>query len=74
MVETEFSLVRFAGDAEAAAAVYQGVDALTADDIAQCIAFAVTRPSHVNIDEMVIKPRDQANVRMVHRATNKESA
>jgi NADP-dependent 3-hydroxy acid dehydrogenase YdfG len=67
MVETEFSLVRFDGDAERAADVYRGVDPLTADDIAQCIAFVATRPAHVDIDEMVVRPRDQARVHMVHR-------
>jgi len=62
MVATdEFSLVRMRGDAEAAARVYAGVDApLTAEDIADCITFAVTRPAHVNIDLMVIKPLAQA--------------
>lgn len=67
MVETEFSVVRFHGDTEKAAAVYAGVDALTADDIADCIAFAVTRPSHVNIDSMVVMPRDQASAANVYR-------
>jgi hypothetical protein len=60
MVETEFSLVRFGGDEERAAKTYQGLTPLTADDIADCIAFAVTRPSHVDIDVIVVKPRDQA--------------
>jgi NADP-dependent 3-hydroxy acid dehydrogenase YdfG len=67
MVETEFSLVRFDGDADRAAEVYQGVDALTADDVADCIVWAATRPSHVNIDQIVVKPRDQASARRVHR-------
>lgn len=67
MVETEFSLVRFGGDAERAAAVYEGVTPLTADDVAECIVFAVTRPSHVNIDQMVVLARDQAGARQVHR-------
>lgn len=67
MVETEFSLVRFGGDAARAGAVYEGVDALSAQDIAECIAFVATRPSHVDIDEMVVRPRDQARVHMVHR-------
>jgi hypothetical protein len=67
MVETEFSLVRFDGDAERAAAVYSGVEPLTASDIAQCIAFIATRPPHVDIDQLVIRPRDQARVGMVHR-------
>lgn len=59
MVETEFSLVRFDGDKKKADAVYEGVDALTAEDIADCIAWAVTRPSHVNVDEMMVTPRQQ---------------
>jgi hypothetical protein len=67
MVETEFSLVRFRGDVDRAAAVYAGVDALCADDIAACIAFVATRPSHVDIDEMIVRPRDQARTHMVHR-------
>jgi NADP-dependent 3-hydroxy acid dehydrogenase YdfG len=62
MVHTpEFSLVRLRGDQAAADKVYAGVDApLTADDIADCIAFAVTRPSHVNVDLMIVKPLAQA--------------
>ena len=67
MVETEFSLVRFGGDAQRAEAVYAGVEPLSADDIAECIAFIATRPSHVDIDEMVVRPRDQARVHMVNR-------
>ena len=55
IVETDFSLHRFKGDAEKAAAVYKGLDALTAEDIAEIILFAVTRPLHVNIDEVVVK-------------------
>jgi NADP-dependent 3-hydroxy acid dehydrogenase YdfG len=65
--ETEFSLVRFEGDAERAAKVYEGLTPLTADDVAECVTFAVTRPSHVNIDQIVLMPRDQANARMFHR-------
>jgi NADP-dependent 3-hydroxy acid dehydrogenase YdfG len=67
MVETEFSLVRFEGDADRAAKVYEGVTPLTADDVAECIAFAATRPSHVNIDTLVVLARDQAGARNVHR-------
>ncbi len=67
MVETEFSLVRFGGEAERAAKVYEGVTPLTADDVAECITWAVTRPSHVDIDQIVVRPRDQASATMVHR-------
>jgi NADP-dependent 3-hydroxy acid dehydrogenase YdfG len=67
MVDTEFSLVRFRGDQDRAAAVYEGVDALTAGDIAECVAFAATRPAHVNIDSMLVMPRDQATATLVHR-------
>lgn len=69
MVRTdEFSLVRFGGDADAAAAVYDGVpDPLVADDVADAIAWVATRPAHVNIDELVIKPRAQAAQHKVHR-------
>ncbi|WP_132992304.1 SDR family oxidoreductase [Gordonia zhaorongruii] len=63
MVETEFSLVRFGGDAEKADAVYQGLDPLQASDIAEVIAFAASRPPHVNLDQIVLKPRDQADAR-----------
>jgi len=72
MVETEFSLVRFDGDAERAAQVYAGVTPLTADDVAACIAFAATRPSHVNIDTLVVLARDQAGARQVHRRPTDE--
>lgn len=67
LVETEFSRVRFAGDEERAKAVYKGMEPLTAEDIADCIAWIATRPSRVNIDEIVIRPRDQATATMVHR-------
>jgi len=67
LVETEFSLVRFEGDEEKAKAVYRGLTPLVAEDVAACIAFAVTRPAHVNIDEIVVKPRDQANATAIHR-------
>jgi NADP-dependent 3-hydroxy acid dehydrogenase YdfG len=67
LVETEFSLVRFGGDRTKADAVYQGVTPLTGEDVADAIAYVVTRPSHVDIDYLAIKPRDQATARDVHR-------
>jgi len=67
LVETEFSKVRFHGDEERARGVYRGLTPLTADDVADCIAWAATRPSHVNIDEIVVRPRDQATATAVHR-------
>ncbi|BDT93918.1 SDR family NAD(P)-dependent oxidoreductase [Nocardia sputorum] len=60
-VETEFSLVRFGGDADRAAKVYEGIDPLVAQDIAEVIGFVASRPAHVNLDQIVIKPRDQAD-------------
>ncbi|MCC5952607.1 MAG: SDR family NAD(P)-dependent oxidoreductase [Acidimicrobiia bacterium] len=67
MVATEFSDVRFGGDHEKAEAVYAGMTPLTAADVADCIRFAVTRPSHVNIDTMIVTARDQLGTRAVHR-------
>ncbi|AWW38266.1 oxidoreductase [Streptomyces sp. AS58] len=69
MVRTEeFALTRFGGDEERAAKVYQGVaEPLTADDVADTIAWAVTRPAHVNIDLLVVRPRAQASNTKVHR-------
>ncbi|MCS7007839.1 MAG: SDR family NAD(P)-dependent oxidoreductase [Thermoleophilia bacterium] len=61
LVETEFSLVRFKGDEERAKAVYRGVDPLTADDIADCVLFAVTRPPYMNVDEIVVKALQQSS-------------
>jgi 3-hydroxy acid dehydrogenase/malonic semialdehyde reductase len=61
LVETDFSLVRFRGDAATAASVYEGVDAMTPDDIAECILFALTRPPHVNVDELVVKALAQSS-------------
>ncbi len=61
LVETDFSLVRFRGDAESAAKVYEDVDPLTPDDIADCVVFAVTRPPHVNVDELVVKAQAQSS-------------
>jgi serine 3-dehydrogenase len=67
LVETEFSLVRFRGDSQRAAKVYADTRPLTADDIAECVVFAVTRPPHVNIDSMLVMPTDQAGPQLVHR-------
>lgn len=69
MVETEFSNVRFHGDAERANKVYQGVKPLTADDVADVIFFCVTRSPHVNINEVVLMPVDQASATLVNRRT-----
>ena len=68
-VETEFSLVRFAGDEDRAAKVYEGITPLVADDVAEVVAFAMSRPSHVNLDTIVLKPRDQATGMRFHRET-----
>jgi NADP-dependent 3-hydroxy acid dehydrogenase YdfG len=70
MVETEFSEVRFGGDAKRAADVYAGVQPLTADDIADCIVWAVTRPPHVDIDLLVVRPVAQAAAYLVARSTD----
>jgi 3-hydroxy acid dehydrogenase/malonic semialdehyde reductase len=67
LVETEFSRVRFRGDADRASAVYQGVDPLTAEDMAECIVFALSRPQHVNIDELVVKATAQSSGGRIHR-------
>ncbi|MGV0905840.1 SDR family NAD(P)-dependent oxidoreductase [Mycobacterium novum] len=61
MVDTEFSLVRFDGDRERADAVYAGLTPLTAADIADVIGFVASRPPHVDLDQIVIRPRDQAS-------------
>jgi NADP-dependent 3-hydroxy acid dehydrogenase YdfG len=67
LVETEFSLVRFEGDAERAGEIYKGTTPLTAEDVADSVAYVVTRPPHVDIDYVSIKPTDQATARDVHR-------
>ncbi len=67
LVETEFSLVRFAGDRERATKVYDGMQPLTADDVAECIRWVSSLPPHVDIDEIVVRPRDQATATEVHR-------
>lgn len=66
-VETEFSEVRFKGDAQKASNVYKGFDALQAKDIADIIHFVVTRPYHVNIEDLVVYPTAQASATIVHR-------
>ncbi len=67
LVETEFSLVRFGGDEERAANVYAGMKPLTAEDVADVIAFAVTRPPHVDLDYIGVMPTAQAAATVVHR-------
>ncbi|HLB23011.1 MAG TPA: SDR family NAD(P)-dependent oxidoreductase [Dehalococcoidia bacterium] len=67
LVETEFSVVRFDGDRDRAAKVYEGMTPLTAGDIADCVAWAVTRPRHVNVDELVVRPLAQARATIVAR-------
>ncbi|MCD6338873.1 MAG: SDR family NAD(P)-dependent oxidoreductase [Verrucomicrobia bacterium] len=70
MAETEFSLVRFKGDAERAAKVYEGLEPLRAEDVAEAIVWTASRPPHVCVDEMVIKCTDQAEVYKVHRRSS----
>jgi NADP-dependent 3-hydroxy acid dehydrogenase YdfG len=60
LVQTNFSRVRFRGDEEKASAVYQGLEPVRPEDVAGCILFALTRPQHVNVDEIVLKARDQS--------------
>jgi NADP-dependent 3-hydroxy acid dehydrogenase YdfG len=67
LVETEFSVVRFRGDADKAKSVYEGTRPLTAEDVADCILFAVTRPVHVVVDELVLMSIDQSSGARVHR-------
>lgn len=67
MVETEFSLVRFGGDERAADHVYRGMEPLRAEDVAECIRWALSQPAHVNVDEILVRPRDQARATEVHR-------
>lgn len=67
MVETEFSVVRFGGDADKAAKVYEGLDPLTADDIAETVVWIADRPRHVQVAEVVIFPTDQASATRVNR-------
>jgi 3-hydroxy acid dehydrogenase/malonic semialdehyde reductase len=67
LVETEFSIVRFHGDESRAKSVYQGMESLTAKDIADCIVFAATRPKHVNVADMLVLPTDQGSAMQVNR-------
>jgi len=69
LAETEFSLVRFKGDRERAGGPYKGIQPLSGADVADCIVWAVTRPPHVNIDELVVRPIAQATARDVARST-----
>ena len=69
MAETEFSVVRFHGDEAKAKKVYEGVEPLTADDVAEALLWVADRPPHVCIDEMVIKCTDQAAIHKLHRRT-----
>ena len=70
LAETEFSLVRFKGDAARASKVYEGTQPLTAEDIAEILVWVACRPPHVNIDEMLIKATDQAAMHKVYRRTS----
>ena len=67
LAETEFALVRFKGDARKAKELYEGANPLVAEDIAEILVWVASRPPHVNIDEMLIKPVDQADMEKVFR-------
>jgi 3-hydroxy acid dehydrogenase / malonic semialdehyde reductase len=69
LVESNFSRVRFRGDEEKAAAVYANVEPLAPDDVAECVLFVLTRPPHVNIDEIVVKALAQSSAVRIHRNT-----
>lgn len=73
LAETEFSVVRFKGDVDRAKKVYKGTIPLTAEDIAETIVWVASRPAHVNIDELIIKPTDQAAIHKVYRRTTRSS-
>jgi NADP-dependent 3-hydroxy acid dehydrogenase YdfG len=67
MVKTDFSLVRFKGDAKQAEKVYEGINPLTAEDIAEILVWVASRPPHMNIDELLVKPVDQAAMHKIYR-------
>jgi 3-hydroxy acid dehydrogenase/malonic semialdehyde reductase len=69
LVETDFSLVRFRGDAEKAKSVYAGVEAVRPEEVAECVIFALTRPPHVNVDEIVVKALAQSSGARILRST-----
>ena len=71
LAETEFSVVRFKGDAEKARDVYQGMNPLVAEDIAEILVWIASRPPHVNIDELLVKPTDQAEIGKIFRRKGK---
>jgi 3-hydroxy acid dehydrogenase/malonic semialdehyde reductase len=71
LAETEFSLVRFKGDAARAGKTYEGTQPLTAEDIAEILVWVASRPPHVNIDDMLIKPVDQAAMHKIYRRTKR---
>ena len=71
MVKTDFSLRRFDGDAARAGAVYEGVTPLVAEDVAEVIGFVASRPSHVDLDLVVIRPRDQASASRFNRRADR---
>jgi 3-hydroxy acid dehydrogenase/malonic semialdehyde reductase len=74
LVETEFSMVRFHGDAERAKSVYRGIRPLTADDVAEVVAFVVGLPEHVNVRDLVLMPTAQRSTQIVHREVERSSA
>ena len=74
LVESDFSRVRFKGDEEKARAVYEGVEAMLPEDIAECIVFALTRPAHVNVDELVVKALAQSSGGRILRSTSTQDA
>jgi NADP-dependent 3-hydroxy acid dehydrogenase YdfG len=71
LAETEFSLVRHFGDAERAHRIYAGMEPLIAEDVAECVRWICSLPARVNIDEMVVRPRDQATATQVYRRPDK---